>query len=115
MNKHEIISRVYDHLMTQGSKCTIPSGDCNYRNKYSTKACAIGALIDKVHYSLALEGNSIRAGNVVRALRLSGIEVDSGWESDDSRFLTTLQDVHDNSIPSQWEQQLFDLADKWKL
>ena len=49
MNKHEVFSRVYDHLMTQRAK-SISSGVCQYRKK-NGMSCAIGSLIDNKHYN----------------------------------------------------------------
>jgi len=119
MNKHEVISRVYDHLMTQQERSTqtdVSEESCLYRYRNGAGvqlACAIGALIDNEHYYEGLEHKGPYSDHVQKMLGKSGIEVEP--HTRDAEFLNDLQYVHD-SIPIEfWADKLEELADDWEL
>lgn len=122
MNKHEVISRVYDHLMTQQEKSIQPArrpvdvDECMYRQVDSDGnqlACAIGALIDDECYHSNIEHHGAYHEPVLDALIASGIDV--SIQATDMKFLSDLQDVHDSQPIKSWSEKLEKLADEWNL
>ena len=117
MNRHEIISRVYDHLMTQGEKCTRKndSSMCSYRSRnkdWVYLACAIGALIDEDLYDERWNKKNLDDLDVTSALSASGITT---FDAGDINYLEQLQEIHDNLDVCDWENKIIELADTWDL
>lgn len=115
-DQQKIFDRVATHLLTQNQKSTRAFGEslrCVYRGDYGCK-CAVGCLIDDEHYDPSLEGESITSPRVSRAVELSlGILIN--YKNKNLNLLRALQTIHDLDEPSNWAQQLAQLAKNYGL
>lgn len=113
MNKQEIFDKVASHLLKQNEQSIMndDSSTCAYRGK-NNSMCAIGCLIDDKYYDESLEGKSVAFYKVFNALKLSGIEIESRF---DTLFLSQLQNIHDSFLPIRWKNELFYLANTYEL
>jgi hypothetical protein len=97
----EIFDHVAGHLLKQGTQCL--SGQfCDFINS-SGHRCAIGSCMSE-HEAYLYRGKGLRC-----------IE---GWESMPEQkrvFLVSLVDIHDDSQPSEWKENLADLANLHSL
>ena len=114
----EIFDRVGNHLLTQNAKSwdRTDISSCRYRGDFG-RTCAVGCLITDDNYSEDLEGFAVNSLIVQKAVFDSlptivygkhgpGVLVD---------FLIKLQAIHDLSEPSEWREELNDLAEPYNL
>jgi hypothetical protein len=99
----EVFNQVRDHLLGQAKKST-DHEMCVYRSGTVTK-CAAGCLISDEEYLTKYEGNS-----------WSSLVHDFD-EVPKAHFdlISSLQDVHDDSVVYEWESQLMHLAATYNL
>ena len=114
---NELHQRIYDtvksHLLNQMKQSKDSLGDCRYRGDNGTK-CAIGALIKDEYYDPTLEGITPHYEEVAEAVVLS-LGVEGGFSYRTREFLTSLQEVHDDHIPEEWEDNLRRVARLYNL
>lgn len=106
MNKREMFDFITSSLLAQGRAGII--GSCSYRTS-DGKKCAVGMLIsDEAYeaYHSRIEGRSIHAEFVMRALRDSGVDIDDGEIFD---MLHELQQIHDLDPVVEWQEEFDDL------
>ena len=113
MNRREVFDKVKEHLLSQGVVSrTADSMDgietCRYRGPWG-RQCAVGCLIDDDHYYEGLEGYAVTEAGVIEVLRKSGVPADS----DTIDMLYELQSVHDDMLPSHWEEALEEIEAQW--
>lgn len=108
MNQRQIFEKVKNHLLTQKVRSSTPNCSCAYRGENGTM-CAVGCLIDDEHYSESLERKAVHDEGVLKALAKSGIIVN---QIGTITLLSSLQYIHDNLNPDQWETALQNL-DVW--
>lgn len=113
LSSQEIFDKVATHLLTQGKRALLPSGDCAYRGQDGSK-CAIGCLIPDDLYEGTFKQYEGKVWCVIPddELLKIGIEKDKNY-----RLLTQLQSVHDNLYedPAFWKQDLRKLAEGFVL
>ncbi len=119
MNHQEIFDKVVTHARKQNAKAILGVGvlDCRYRMD-DGKQCFFGCLIPDNLYDPKMEGKGIRREMGDNNLILFGkvldfLEVDR--ESDDIRFLSRLQGIHDHCEPEKWEERFQDVAKEFAL
>lgn len=120
MDRQTIYQTVRNHLLWQGAKSEEAGGACLLRGPQKQK-CAIGILIPDALYEPSMEGESepellLSTHPALRDLLGMGPVYDAaGRRSDDIRFLTELQDIHDRTDPCNWAEALSAMAVSWKL
>jgi len=97
----EVFDRVKTHLLAQGERSRHSTGVCAYHGANGLK-CAVGCLITEEAYSKELEGKNVKSDRVLPALIASGISTDSTT----LHMLTSLQRIHDDEAPANWEREL---------
>lgn len=111
--KQIVFNKVRSHLLAQGKRAE-KDGGCRYRGPNGTK-CAVGCLIPDHLYRSALEG-AVPGGSLLRGelgtyfLKTYGIERSPAGE--DAKFLTGLQQIHDNGSVKDWDESLREFAAK---
>lgn len=102
----ETFNTIVRHLRAQNQKAFNPnhgpSGMCYYR--YKDLKCAAGAIIPDELYERGMEGIPICAVNESFNLRLEHIEL-----------VQSMQYVHDNWEPIDWEEQFIVVAKEFDL
>ncbi len=103
----QVFDRVAIHLLTQKERSGSRDGSCYYRS--GPLSCAVGCLIPDEVYSVMLEG-----------IGVLNLPEKSDWFGQagllaHTRLLQDLQDLHDKRCPTQWREQLKQLADKLDL
>jgi hypothetical protein len=109
MNKQEIFDKVATHLLTQNKKSLSKNG-CSYRGLDNTK-CAIGCLIPDDKYTSSLEGHSL-LNKLVMEVLTEELGILDGY---DVGLLDILQCLHDYYSTDLWKEQLYRIAEKFKL
>lgn len=115
MTLQEIFDTAATHLLKQGKRAS-QNGTCLYRGPDDTK-CAVGCLIKDEFYRLGLEGKISRHPMVMDALVKSGVDFDQKFNGRHSveDFLYDLQQVHDDTSPSNWREELDQVAADYGL
>ena|SRR5271166_1739270 len=104
----EVFDKVAAHLLTQKQKSTFPkSGTCAYRGRDGLK-CAIGVLINDAVYDASIERFDVMRPEIIKALALSGVNVDV-------QMLADLQLTHDTYDVCDWRGALRGIAVKHGL
>ena len=107
--KQEAFTKIVQHLRKQGAKAVSEDNEhCLYRAPNGNK-CAVGCLIDDELYEICLEGQALDNPEVSDALE------ESGWANVDDTFLSSMQIVHDNYEPEEWEEHFTSIAVQHKL
>lgn len=110
MNAQEIFDKVVAHLRQQNTVCRAPDGMCLYRNDQGL-SCAVGCLISDEEYSLSMEENT-----VVQMLHSEHCPISLRDRlASYIPLLTQLQKIHDNDLPSKWEESFQYLASRYNL
>ncbi len=111
MEKQATFNRVVRHARKQRKKAEGPDPDnrkdkiCMYRAP-GGRRCFAGALIPNTRYSPEMEGKSIAAQMVRRAIIAGGHNVS---------FVLELQTVHDAYPVRDWERQFCTIAKQHRL
>jgi hypothetical protein len=95
MTAQEVFDQVATHLLTQGAKSTRLS-ICMYRGA-AGRQCAVGCMIPDEEYEERMEGKTIIM--LVGNGRLTHLKPHL-------RLLATLQSIHDNMAPVDWQDEL---------
>lgn len=106
-------SRVAKHLLIQNRRSTsreMGREGCAYYGRGRAR-CAVGCLIRAKHYSRNLEDSPLD-GDVIVALRLSGVPVDA---EKCIPMLKELQQIHDHDDVEQWPRLLLGVALDYRL
>ena len=115
MNKQEVFDKVSKHLLTQNMRSIDSRGACKYRAINGLK-CAVGCLIPDEVYDPSMEGFRINHWKYDAHLQIKTAPLEWMLESDMSRLLNRLQDIHDSEDdPSLWEEKLRKLASDFGL
>lgn len=119
MTKQEVFTKVAKHLLKQGKRAEGPDG-CQYFA--GRRRCAVGCLIPNeyrhfkekwsspvsgMEYTQSIEDFSI--GRLMERKLLPGCNVRQ------LNILSQLQEVHDVSPPSEWREDLSEIAKAHKL
>ena len=104
-DEQKIFNKVSKHLLLQNERSVTFSSGCRYRGEDGLK-CAIGCLIKDEVYSSDLEGNGVQSPDVVAALVDSGVKV----TPETYELMSRLQEIHDESQPSEWPRLLVGLG-----
>ena len=118
MNRQKIFNTVRDHLLKQGEKAERFDqfhGDvnCVYLAPSGLK-CAIGCLIPDGHDAQNYEGGVTNLLHDHPDLVLLW-DVEKTGDTDDMRFLSGLQGLHDSNDPDTWSYKLTKFAKREKL
>lgn len=107
MNAQEIFNHVVKHLRKQGKKSFLSgsAGVCAYRGDGGLQ-CAVGCLINDDEYDRNIE--SLPASKAIRLLKIYRLY---SFE----RLLTELQNVHDYTPVSDWENTLKRVGEEFGL
>ena len=112
MKRQDIFDKVYKHLLNQGAKSLAKNGSCLYKS--GGRKCAIGCLIDDKNYdSTKLEHKGISSTLVQDAVKNSNKGMHLNKITKD--MLASLQAVHDNNDPENWQTVLHRLAKRYNL
>jgi hypothetical protein len=103
----EVFDFVKNHLLTQNERSMI-NGVCQYRGNSGLK-CAVGCLIDNVHYDKDFENQAAYNQSVKSAVQAS-----IGFEPDNS-LLCALQGVHDYEPVKEWPMHLKRVEARYSL
>ena len=103
MSMREIFNKVEKHLLKQNTR-SIRVGSCKYRTD-SGLSCAVGCLMTDNMYSHTLEGESVRATEVVEALAPI-IGVSPRHRAKKLDLLHRLQGIHDGDSITEWDVKL---------
>lgn len=103
MSMREIFNKVEKHLLKQNTR-SIRVGSCKYRTD-SGLSCAVGCLMTDNMYSHTLEGESVRATEVVEALAPI-IGVSPRHRAKKLDLLHRLQGIHDGDSITEWADKL---------
>lgn len=124
MTNQQIFDKVATHLLKQGAKSQQHTGEqptCAYRGE-NGMMCAVGCLIKDEDYRPAFEGYGVAAipnykeqcnfdvKFLADALSKAEIDVNS---SDTVLLLSELQQLHDQTAPSEWPERLRYVAIDW--
>lgn len=95
----EIFDFVSNHLLTQNERCVneniAETFSCNYKSEKGLK-CAVGCLMSDEEYDVKLEGYGVKDD-----------KFDKFNISEDRKdLLSTLQIIHDTTIPDSWKTEL---------
>jgi hypothetical protein len=126
INRQKVFDTVVAHLLTQNEQCrsTLKGvNTCAYRGKFGLK-CAVGVLIPDEVYSPIIEGESVNEifdpqeasddGEMREAL--TRVKKAIRLRTNDERYmLESLQMIHDNFEPDQWQYELRKLAAELRL
>ena len=98
-------NRSANHLLKQNKKSMASGGErcgvgCMYRGPDDTM-CAIGVLITNKEYHTKFEGSTVMSGKITELDSLKGL---------DFELLRDLQRTHDRSNPSNWRDNLMNVA-----
>jgi hypothetical protein len=112
LTRQEIFDKVAMHLLTQRerSRANGDTGSCMYRGS-GGRRCAAGVLIPDAVYGPRMEHNSFRS----LASDQTGFLDACGIERADVPFVQALQNVHDETEPSDWAHALKGAAAVWGL
>ena len=121
MDRQVVYSTVRKHLLKQKKRSVQPGSvsptgkvRCLYRSPKGLK-CAIGALIDDVHFDEKWNGETVYSGAVCGAIERSlGLNLGS-LDNKDIEFLGALQAIHDEHTPANWRKCLDDFAKEHSL
>lgn len=122
--KQELFDHVAVHLLTQKAQSKTMGGSCKYRLNETAGdpiRCAVGCLIDDLHYNPDYEGKIFGSDDVRIAVERSIGRPLEGFNNgiDDKtevHLLGDLQVLHDGSAePDNWHDQLLTMADKYQL
>lgn len=106
LTKQEVFIKVRDHLLAQNARAFKLAGNgeefCMYRTPEG-KACAAGCLIKDEFYSPNIEGMGTYDEPVIKALKLSGVNMD---DQQTANLVSSLQAMHDSQDPIEWEAYL---------
>jgi hypothetical protein len=108
--KQETFDKVVNHLRQQNCKAQIEQDGhtkCAYHGQNGTM-CAAGCLIPDDEYHYYFEGNSISFCS--QLLYLIGNKL-----GHDIELVSSLQSVHDRYDVSDWENELKNVANRFKL
>lgn len=116
MNKQEIFDTVVNHLRQQGKRAYNDSEQmCMYRGPDGTK-CAAGVFITDEEYRPDLEGKTITAlitsGPFSDKYYLPKLAALIGKYPE---LVLSLQSVHDQASVENWENMLFEVANRFGL
>jgi len=104
----EVYNKVRQHLLNQNKKAMIGNGACRYRTDEGLK-CSVGCLIPDELYDDKAEGWPFDNHRVRACLPYNELT------SENLLFLGDLQTIHDAHSPSEWEEELNELKEDWKL
>ncbi len=109
MNLQRVFNKIAKHLLTQNEKSEA-GWACRYRLTVPGKVlkCAIGCLISDDLYKKEIEGSVPSQENVRSVLSESGFKYD--FLSDEEKFLSKMQWVHDCNTPEDWKAALTRVA-----
>lgn len=108
-DRQAIFDKVVSFARKQNKKSVDPTTrDCLYRGPKGIK-CFIGCLIPNSRYSKDLEGSSIQQIEVQKAA--FGVSL----SSKDVRFMFSLQRIHDDHDPSDWNIEFEKFAKNYGL
>lgn len=123
MNKQEIFTKVYNHLLNQGCASINYKGECVYRGNYNMM-CAIGCLIPDSLYNKDMEGLSVSklVHSYTEVREFLDCKIPNsfgvGW-SDDENFLHALQILHDTFLEMEgldvWKRKMHEFAEQNNL
>ena len=102
LTQQEVFTKVATHLLTQNNK-SIAKFDCAYRGSNGAM-CAIGCLIDDVHYYPKLEGEGIGSPEFDEVLKKCGVAEES------FSLLSDLQYIHDEFEAIEWRDELSNVS-----
>ena len=103
MSVREIFNKVEKHLLKQ-NKQSVRVGSCKYRTD-SGLSCAVGCLMTDDMYDSSLEGESVKATEVVEALTPI-IGVSPRHQAEKIDLLNRLQCIHDGNQVDTWADKL---------
>jgi len=119
LTRQQIFDKVAEHLLTQMERSSDSEGVCLYRGPNGLM-CAAGCLISNQEYDEIIEGDRIDSAvtqiraNPTQLEGLQKIRVACGIEGEKS-FCRTLQRVHDEREPKDWENTLREIAEESTL
>lgn len=109
-----LADKVVRHLAEQGEKAMSEAGRCAYRGRGGTK-CAVGCLLDDMHYDVELENRPVSHELVREALQECQV-IQPGMFGDlQVQLLRAFQDIHDGRPVAEWERRLGSLLEWWSL
>lgn len=112
MNRQELFDRIVAHLRAQGEQAKDPDDGCVLKTEDGLR-CAVGCLIPPEKYDPYLENEAldfdIPGGALHTILREEGVQLE------DMMMLMLFQEVHDRSIPEEWEREIKALAHRYDM
>ncbi len=115
LTKQEIFIKVRGHLLAQNERAFKLAGNgeqfCMYRDP-DGKMCAAGCLIKNEHYSSDMEGLGTHEEPIIKALKLSGVNMD---DEQTANLIARMQGLHDTVSPMFWEEKLQNLGREFGL
>jgi len=103
VKKQTLFDRIARHLLTQNAKAVNRNGECRYRGPNGTK-CAVGAVLPDKLYKRTLEGSDV--SSLINKLGKDAPK----WLEENHYFLSSMQSLHDSSMPCDWPERLRKLA-----
>ena len=104
MSVREIFYKVEKHLLKQNEKSESKCAGCQYRSDNGL-SCAVGCLMTDDMYDSSLEGESVKATEVVEALTPI-IGVSPRHQAEKIDLLNRLQCIHDGNQVDTWADKL---------
>lgn len=127
-DKQALFNHVATHLIKQGRRSVLRSGQCAYRGDNGTR-CAAGCLIDDAQYTVKMEGRSVFAKDILPHINASiGREIggtdlcmahNSRWGALPTdleiKMLQKMQVIHDGIEIDKWPEHLRAIAVEFDL
>ena len=110
MTKQQIFNKVARHLLKQNEQAMVGTM-CQYRAPGGLK-CAIGALIPDAKYKQEFEGSVV---GILDEPESIAVRKAAGLKANQIALGKALQDVHDESDPANWIEQLMRVQKKFGL
>lgn len=101
-----VFNFVARHLLAQGIQAVDHNGDCKYKER--DLSCAFGCLIPLSEYTPDFENGKVmssieRCGSSESSILITAYAIEKGYNLD---LISSLQQIHDNSEPENWEECL---------
>lgn len=110
--EQQVFDQIANHLLTQKEKCFASEKNriCQYHS--GNLRCAAGCLISEEEYEInsTMAGTSYFEGN-----QWDWLVEEHGVPSDHQNLIVELQNVHDDTEPQDWKEQLKEIAFSWGL
>ena len=99
----QVANHIVKHLLTQNERSQNEFGACIYQYEDvdgSVYSCAVGCLIDRYYYDESLEDRGVEDHEVLQAIQMSHPDLEI--TSDLVKYMHTMQSIHDNLEPEDW-------------